>query len=290
MAAAGADVLVRGLLLLTVLAALALAACGGGGGSAAPTTTSSAQTVSGSDLSSLIALAGQKTRAAGSARVSFKLEMTGGQANGTMSGEGVFDQHGGRMTMDLGGLAGGALGSGEAEVIFKELVYYMKLPAAAIAQLPPGKKWLKFDLGALSEQQGLDLEQLTQLNQSDPSQALRLLSGAEDFEEVGNEDVRGVETTRYRGTVDMNQVAENAPPDLQDDIRRIIEQTGDQTVPMDIWIDQDGLARRLQWTQHLQQGTTMTMDEELYDFGAEVDATTPPADEVLDLTALLGNS
>jgi hypothetical protein len=284
---------VRGLALLAVLVALVLAACGGGGGSAAPTTTGSAettQTVAGSDASSVIAMAGQKTRAAGSARVSFRLEMTGGQANGTMSGEGVFDQHGGRMTMDLGGLAGGALGSGKAEIIFKDLVYYMQLPAGALAQLPGGKKWLKFDLGALSKQQGLDLEQLTQLNQSDPSQALQLLNGAEDFEEVGNEDVRGVETTHYRGTVDMNEVAENAPADLQDDIRKIIEQTGDRTVPMDIWIDKDGLARRLRWTQHLQQGTTMTMDEEIYDFGAEVNATTPPADEVLDLTALLGNS
>ena len=88
----------------------------------------------------------------------------------------------------------------------------------------------------------------------------------------------------------MRKVAENAPEDVQDDIRKIIEETGDRTIPMDIWIDTDGLARRLRWTQHLPQGTTMTMNEELYDFGAEVDATTPPADEVLDLTALLGNS
>ena len=280
----------RRLVLLAALAALALAACGGGGGSTAPTLTSSAQTVSGSDASSFIAQAGQKTRAAGGARVSFTLEMTGGQANGTMSGEGVFDRHGGRMTMNLGGLAGGALGSGKAEVVFRDLVYYVKLPAAAMAQLPTGKMWLKFDLGALSEQAGLDLEQLTQLNQSDPSQALQLLSGAEDFEEVGEGEVRGVGTTHYRGTVDMSKVAETAPEDVQDDIRKIIEQTGDRTVPMDIWVDGDGLARRLRWTQHLPQGTTMTMNEELYDFGAEVDATTPPADEVLDLTALLGNS
>jgi hypothetical protein len=284
---------VRSLVFLAVLAALALAACGGGGGNAEPTTTSSAEntaTVSGSDPSSLIALAGQKTRAAGSARVSFTLEMTGGEANGTMSGDGVFDQHGGRMTMDLRGLAGGALGSGKAEVIFRDLVYYMKLPQAAAAQLPTGKAWLKFDLGALSRQQGLDLEQLAQLNQSDPSQALQLLSGAEDFEKIGKEDVRGAETTHYRGTVDMSRVAENAPEDLQDDIRKIIEQTGDRAVPMDIWIDRDGLVRRLRWTQHLPQGTAMTMEEELYDFGVDVDAQPPPADEVLDLTALLGNS
>jgi hypothetical protein len=284
---------VRSLVFLAVLAAVALAACGGGGGDAAPTTTSSAETtatVSGSDPSSLIALAGQKTRASGSARVSFTLEMTGGEANGTMSGDGVFDQRGGRMTMDLGGLAGGALGSGKAEVIFRDLVYYMKLPEAAAAQLPTGKAWLKFDLGALSKQQGLDLEQLSQLNQSDPSQALQLLSGAEDFEEVGKEDVRGAETTHYRGTVDMSRVAANAPEDLQDDIRKIVEQTGDTTVPMDIWIDGDGLVRRLRWTQHLPQGTTMTIEEELYDFGVDVDAQPPPADEVLDLTALLGNS
>ena len=281
----------RGLVLLAVLAALALAACGGGGSSTGTATTSAPTTAqTGSNASSLIAAAGQKTKEAGSARVSFTLEMTGGEANGTMSGDGVFDQHGGRMTMDLGGLAGGALGSGQAEVIFNDLVYYMKLPQAALSQLPTGKTWLKFDLAALGKQQGLDLEQLTQLNQSDPSQALQLLSGAEDFQEVGNEEVRGVETTHYRGTVDMAKVAENAPTNLQDDIRKIVEQTGDRAVPMDIWIDGDGLVRRLEWTQHLPQGTAMTMAEELYDFGVDVDAAPPPANEVLDITALLGNS
>jgi hypothetical protein len=279
------------LTLLALGTALALTACGGGGGNVSATSSAGAtQTVSGSDASALIAAAQAKTTAAGSARVSFTLEMTGGAADGTMSGDGVFDRHGGRMTMDLGGLSGGALGSGQAEVIFRDLVYYMKLPEAAAAQLPTGKAWLKFDLGALSKEQGLDFEQLTQLNQSDPSQALQLLSGAEDFEEVGKEEVRGVETTHYRGTVDMSKVAENAPEDLQDDIRKIVEATGERTVPMDVWVDGDGLARRLKWTQQLPQGAAMTMDEELYDFGVEVDAEPPPEDEVFDITALLGNS
>jgi hypothetical protein len=32
------------------------------------------------------------------------------------------------------------------------------------------------------------------------------------------------------------------------------------------------------------------MDEQLYDFGVQVDAEPPPADEVFDITALLGTS
>ena len=273
--------------LLGLVFALLLAACGGGGGNATATATTSTNSSKGS---SVIAAAGAKTKEAGSARVSFTLTMTGGQTDGTMSGQGVFDQHGGRMTMDLGGLAGGALGTGRAEIIFNDLVYYMRLPEGVAAQLPLGKRWLKFDLGSLSEQQGLDLEQLTQLNQSDPKQALILLSGAEDGEEMGTERVRGDETTHYRGTVDMTRVAENVPDDLRDDIEKVIDQTGDRTIPMDIWIDGDGLVRKINWTQHLPGGTAMKIDEELYDFGTEVNSAPPPASEVLDLTALLGNS
>ncbi len=179
--AAGAQVLMLRLLLpLALLLALAASACGGetGGGSAVTAASSSAQ--------SAVASASQKSSDAGSARASFTANFTGA-TSGTMTGEGEFSNREGHLTLDMSDLGGGAFGDGTAELTFSDLVYYMKLPQGAGLPLPPGKEWFKIDLKQLGQTQGLDLEQLTQLSQSDPSQALDFLQGAsDDFHEVGD--------------------------------------------------------------------------------------------------------
>jgi hypothetical protein len=283
----------RTLLALGALVlAIAVSGCGGGGSTGtqtAPTANTGGNTGGGS-AQGAVAAAGAKTQGEQSARVSFTATFTGGKSAGKMAGEGAFAKRKGRLTLDMSGLAGGELGSGKAELIFNELVYYMKLPASAGAQLPAGKKWFKIDLAALGQERGLDLEQLMQLNQSDPSQALDFIRGASaDFAEVGKEDVRGEETTHYKGTIDLEKVAAEAPADIRDQYRRLFQLGGDKKVPMEVWIGDDGLVRKIRFTQDLPDKSTLTMEEELYDFGTEVDVNPPPDDEVLDLTDLLGN-
>ena len=60
------------------------------------------------------------------------------------------------------------------------------------------------------------------------------------------------------------------------------------------WIDAKGRVRRLALTMSLgaaQLGTpmTMTMTEDLYDFGARADITLPTDDLVVDLSSLAGS-
>jgi hypothetical protein len=273
----------RLLLPLALLLALA-SACGGatGGGSAVTGPSSSAQ--------SAVASAGQKSSDAGSARASFTANFTGA-TSGTMTGEGEFSNREGHLTLDMSDLGGGAFGDGTVELTFSDLVYYMKLPQGAGLPLPPGKEWFKIDLKQLGQTQGLDLEQLTQLSQSDPSQALDFLQGAsDDFHEVGTEDVRGEPTTHYTGTVDLNKVAENAPADLAEQYKKLAELAPSPTVPMDVWIGHDGYVHKLRFEQKLAAGSSMTMEEELYDWGTDVNVTVPSDDEVVDLTQLLGQS
>jgi hypothetical protein len=281
----------RGLFaLVALMLALTAAACGGSGSassdsSTASSTTPSADTSSSDSAQSRVSSAGAKTSEAESARISFTATFTGA-TSGSMKGDGVFAKRRGRMTMDLSGLAGSP--AGEAEIIFDKLVYYMKLPASSGAPLPPGKEWFKLDLAKLGETKGLDLEQLTQLNQSDPSQALDFLRGAsDDFHEVGTEQVRGEDTTHFSGTIDLEKVAADAPPDVAEQYRKIAELSPSKKVPMDVWVGDDGLVRRLSFTQTLPGGSTMTMDEELFDYGTNADVSAPPADEVVDLTELM---
>ena len=155
----------RFLLPLAFLLVLAASACGGSGSTGTDGTPSSA-------AAQAVSNAGQKSSDAGSARASFTADFTG-SASGTMTGEGEFSNREGHLTLQMSDLGGGAFGSGQAELVFSDLVYYMKLLEGAGLPVPPGKEWFKIDLKQLGQTQGLNLEQLTQLSQSDPSQALQ---------------------------------------------------------------------------------------------------------------------
>jgi hypothetical protein len=273
----------RFLLPLAFLLVLAASACGGSGSTGTDGTPSSA-------APQAVSNAGQKSSDAGSARVSFTADFTG-SASGTMTGEGEFSNREGHLTLQMSDLGGGAFGSGQAELVFSDLVYYMKLPEGAGLPVPPGKEWFKIDLKQLGQTQGLNLEQLTQLSQSDPSQALDFLQGAsDDFHEVGTEEVRGEPTTHYAGTIDLNKVAENAPADLAEQYKKLAELVPSSSVPMEVWIGDEGYVHRLRFEQKLAAGSSMTMEEELYDWGTDINVTVPSEDQVVDLTQLLGQS
>jgi hypothetical protein len=276
----------RALAALALLClALAAAACGG-----SSTASTSGTDTSSNSAQSAVASAGSKSSGAGSAKASFKADFTG-VTSGTMTGEGEFSQREGHLTLDMSGLGDGLFGGGQAELVFSDLVYYMKLPSGSGLPLPPGKEWVKLDLKKLGESTGLDLGQLTQLSQSDPSQALDFLQGAsDDFHEVGTEDVRGAPTTHYAGTIDLAKAAENAPADIAEQYRKLAELAPSSEVPMDVWVGEDGYVHKLRFEQKLTEGASMTMEEELYDFGANVDVSAPPEDQVVDLTQFLGQS
>jgi hypothetical protein len=274
-----------------VFAVLALAACGGVGDDASEDVQPDA----------VIAQAADATVDAGSYRMVTDVTMEGtGEGPLTMSAEGEFDpgERLGHMTMDMSELAQGqAAGPLESEVIVDGLVFYMKMPFLQQA-LPGLKEWIRFDLQALGEEAGLDFDQLMQLgSQSDPTQALAYLRAAsDDIQEVGSEEVRGVETTHYRMTVDLARVAAAAPPAqreaLQAQVDELIEKSRIQNVPTDVWIDEDGLVRRQRLTYENMAFAPgvhgdMTMTMELFDFGVDVEVDPPPANQVVDLQELL---
>jgi LppX_LprAFG lipoprotein len=275
---------VRPALVVGILLALVAPACGGESSTAqAPTGTAPSST----SAQQAVLAAGAKTQAAESARIAFSGTISGGAANGTISGEGEFSGRQGRMTMDMSGLAGGQI-AGELEMIFDELVFYMKFPEEIVQEIPFGKAWIKFDLAQLAEQGGIDLQELMQLSGTDPSQSLDLLLAAsEDFHEVGDEEVRGDPTTHYAGTIDLAKVAAEALPEARETYRRLLELSAQTKIPVDVWIDEDGLTRRVHYEQTMPDDSTMDLTQEYYDFGIEVDVEPPPHDEVLDVTDLM---
>jgi hypothetical protein len=251
-----------------------------------------------------VADAATKTQQAGSSRMAFTAVMSGGGLPQTfeIQGQGEFDFEArkGRLTYDLGKLLGGA--GRELEVVLDGLVLYMKSPTEGT--LPEGKSWYRIDLAEAGKYAGIDVAQLSQLSQGDPSQMLLYLRGASSgVEEVGTEELRGAETTHYRAQVDLGKAVEQSlegiPPEKRASLRKIvdqlIEQLGTREIPVDAWIDGEGRARKVVTTfdaavrgRAAKLHTVVTM--ELFDFGIDVTADPPPPNETVDLLELMGTS
>lgn len=249
-----------------------------------------------------VAAAATKTKQAGSFRMSYSATVSipnGPLKSFELSGAGAFDAETGSGTMrfnarlpaDAERALGGPL---RGEMIFDTadgVVAYMRFPLLA-RELPRGKSWLKLDLQKLGKEQGLDFQTLLQAGQGNLTQMFDLLAEGE-AEELGYDTVRGVATTRYRLEIDLSDAVAGVPAPERTRLKRMIELLGVETLPAEVWIDERGFFRRLRMEWVLRdpdtgQGMTMTMTQELYDFGVRVDVEPPPASKVVDAAALDG--
>jgi hypothetical protein len=296
--------------LFCVLGVLAVVAGCGGGGTAAGTD----EPISFEQLSR----AATTSAEAATGRFSFSMEMTmpGAPKPFAFSGEGAFDASSNRAALSLdfssfaellGGLVAGLAGSSadvpdfddesawQIEAVQDGEVMYMRFPAVS-SQLPAGKSWVRMDLGEAGKAQGFDFSELRDFTSNDPRKMLDFLRAAsEQIETVGTEELRGVGTTHYRATVNLADYDKLAPASKREELRsmlgEMIEQTGLDEIPVDVWLDELGLVRRLDMSfTATQPGTTdsvqATMTFEVYDYGEVVDVELPPAAEVVDAAAL----
>jgi hypothetical protein len=167
------------------------------------------------------------------------------------------------------------------------IVLYMRFPFLD-GQLPRGKTWLKADLVEMGKRYGLDLDRLKETRQSDPGLMLDYLKSAVGVRKVGTDLVRREVTQHYSTVVKAETIVQQAPKDQQEAMRNYLRLMGIKTYPLDIWVDRDGVVRRLgiELEYKLPDGeyVKMTLSEEYFDFGVDVDIEAPPAKRVLDVT------
>jgi len=263
-------------LLLTVFAG----ACGGGG--ALPGES--------------VAQAAELAKEQGSANVSMAMDMTIPNGSISMTGEGAFDLKGnrGHLTFTATGTGDGAAASeqiGTMETVYDEFVVYMKMPILANV-LPEGKTWIMVDLQKAGEASGIDFQQLTQMGQNNPMQQLDYLQGSKNIEEVGTEEVRGTETTHYKGVIDFDELQKTLPTEVGGSIDKIQELSGIDQAPIEVWLDGDGLPRRVKYdfAYDMPAGSgpmsdaKMSITMEFFDYGTDVTVDVPAAEEVFDPT------
>ena len=224
----------------------------------------------------------------------------------SITGNGAFDYDGRRGTMKTTIPAGSSTMTLDSVVI--GTIVYQKLPAAFLQSTPAaGKPWIRVDLATLDASTGINLGTLLSAQSSDPTQAVALLRGAgRDVTEVGREDLRDDDVTHYRFTIDVDKALTAAGKGQRESLEQFANFFGDATIPADAWVDDDGRMRKLTYTltranfrfpidtadpaSQQAAGAKVTTTMELFDFGTEVKAEAPPADQVTDFAELMGSA
>jgi hypothetical protein len=143
----------------------------------------------------------------------------------------------------------------------------------AFDSLPEGKKWMEVEVKAGASAAGSSGDAA-----SSPKEGLTLLEAVEGAEEVGKEDIRGVPTTHYRGTLPTPEEVFGVKVHVSE-------------LRTDVWIDAQDRVRRMQLNyttavpgdEAATTDTTMTID--YVSFGRVPKITLPNPDEVFNATA-----
>lgn len=233
-----------------------------------------------------ITAAAQNTVAEGSARFTVTFESAGTPADdGTqplrIEGESDFESDLRRMVFHGP--------QGELEMVVDGSVIYLQLPATEQEQ------WARLDLAAFAEDGGT-FGDSSGLPFQDPADNLAILEdAATSVEESGEETIDGESTTRYDVTVDLTRAADEADPQVRDDLRAALQESGIDTLDMTVWIDGEDRIRRIAYTVDLDQAEVdeegveaegqgeVTVTVEYFDFGATLDIEVPSDDQVVDI-------
>ena len=208
------------------------------------------------------------------------------------------------MSMDMGAMfeqlaaASGEevpaeLGDGRMEMVADGDTVYMHFSVFEV--LTGTSDWLSMsaeDLGTDAESLGLGA------SASDPTKLLESLRGVHgEPEVVGQEEVGGVATTHYHATMSLADALAQVPEDQRAEVEAALDdlaEGSDAEIPVDVWIDGDGLPRRVTMDMGgamdaiAPGGGGVTMTIEFSDYGEPVDIQVPSPDEVTPFSEVMG--
>ncbi|MFI1211706.1 hypothetical protein ACH4UV_29345 [Streptomyces sp. NPDC020802] len=181
------------------------------------------------------------------------------------------------------------MGTTSMEARYLPDAYYAKM-GDKFAEQSGGKHWIKYaydDLADLAGGSGAYMKD--QMQNTTPNQSVKLLLASGDVRKVGEENVRGENTTHYSGTVDVADLAgksSNLSEKQLADMKRQLEQAGVTTEKIDIWVnDEDLLVKKVEKGEL----ATGSMSSTAYysDYGVKVSTEEPPAADTADFKDLM---
>ncbi len=201
--------------------------------------------------------------------------VTAGSQSITETGSGDFQNNPNLGSMTFKIIAAGRTTTMDA--VLADTSVYMSSSLLA-GQLPNGKTWLKLDYGKELSALGVST---SALSSSSPSDALAQLQSTGKVTKDGPATIEGVATTHYTAFVDPSRASK-----VEKALKVSVEYG-----PVEVWVDGQGLVRRLQmsWLQGSSTTApeaTFSMTMTLSDYGETVNAVVPPDSEVFDATGL----
>jgi hypothetical protein len=217
-----------------------------------------------------LAAAAANTADAGSAKMTVALQAPVDGTPLSLRGEGAYDFRTGRgkLTLHLPPEYAAWTGRSTFKSIIDGDTTYMYDPERGAWEI----------LEDSAPQSTLDV--FTELVPDDPTQILQFLEPGGEVEKVGEEPLFGTQTTHYRATVDVERLVDNAPANVQEAVRASGMVHEGDTLPVDVWVDDAGMMRRLDLKGRLGDVDDVSMRLDLYDFGTEVDVKVPPPSRV----------
>jgi hypothetical protein len=275
------------------LSFLTLAACGGNASkSAAPAAKAESTTTTTAAPTPLELVLASSDKVADISTMRFAATM--GTAQGTFVADGAMDSKRPlmSMTIDMGSLLSPAdqkLGT-KVGMVMTDQAMYMQMPG--LAKETGGKHWIRLDFATLGDDNFLG-PLMEQLRDADPSKNVAFLEGAQDVTTVGVEDVRGVSTTHYKFTIDLQKALAEAPENLRNILSKAATQLGSiPSMPGEVWLDADGMPRRFVYEMSLpvpgDAPMTVKADMEMFDFGQPVSVSLPADNDIVDAGTLFG--
>jgi hypothetical protein len=228
-----------------------------------------------------IASAAEKTASYPGFRMSITAKVDAGGQSFGMSGNGVFNgaTNQGKLDLSTQGSPAGAFSMSE---VFSGSTFYVSSPQLS-AVIPSGANWIKVDVGDELSSKEADVGAF------DPTQQIQELQGvSSDIRAVGSEMVGKAITTHYKGTIDSSALSDSLRDQGEDEAADSVESSG-QTAPVDVWVDREGLLRRIDLAQDLSiQGTSarMAMSMTFSNYGIKPQIALPSDVETLDAGAL----
>lgn len=238
------------------------------------------------DLAPAAEIQAALTKAANDKTVTIHGTISSPQGSGTLDAQESFGNNV-EMSMTMG-LAGTQI----SEVMMGDTLY-IKIPAMS-AELG-GKPWAKVSLGSMGSL-GSTLQSLVDsAKNTDPAAQLQPLLASGDVKKVGTDTVDGVQATHYAGTVDVatafdsSQAAKNLTPDQISQLKSMLNAAGVTDEKIDVWVGSDGLPVE----ETISMNTTVgaeKIDLHLSGWGRPISVVAPPADQVSDITSMMGSA
>lgn len=230
-----------------------------------------------------IAAAAERTRAEPGGRVAVRGVITSPIESESLTITGSMVYSGERSRGVLTAVAPESGEPVEMDLVGDGLEVYMR--SDLLDSLPDGSEWMGLDLSVIPNgETPLPVE----VDARGDLAILEAVTG--DVEELGEEEVRGVPTTRYRGEVDNVERAGELRKEGAGRLASLIE--AGSPLRVEAWIDADGLIRRmgLVYSAPRAEGdgsTTTDLRMDFFDLGIEPEIDLPPSDKVYDMTAAL---